>query len=597
MSDSTITVENAFDVLASSLEESTPGTNPYLGMPFKDFFWDIFTLSYPDKDFDTWHVDLLIDDITRAFKEGKNYAAVLPRYHLKSTIGGYAVSTWRMATLKNGKVLYLSFKDGMARYHLAEIKRVIRENPKLSKLMRDLTARSLATCRYAVQGSGVAQVLSGGVLSFKRGTHVDGAVIVDDVLRDPQNPLNLSQLLVVERHIRAEIANIPNKGIPMLLFGTPMHAQDILLKLRKDSQFIWRFLPALRPSDDEELATVYGEHEVLWEQYDKKWLGEKAKSDWNSFQTEFLLVPAMEVAAFFTREELAPILSDIMNHSLYVPYSPSEGEMEETFAGYDVGKKRHPSHLAVLIPRKDGSLKMIHQSFHDHVDYGEQVRRMNSAVENFKIRRLLYDNTRAELEERGLVSECVPTVMSGRVRKEMATFFGKRVSEKTIELDSEVRFVSQIVCLSSDLQSPESPMGHGEAFWSVALAILAYEQVYGGGPIEIGNIFPAFNAPHTPGGLRSSRRVPRCPQCGGSGIVFRKNGANAWNPNDATGGYCLDCRLEFLLAKEVQNESVRTDGRSSQAAGETLGGALRRKNGVVGNSGSVASLFGQFIPR
>ena len=551
-----LAVPDAFEWLATQLEESLAGENPYKDISFRDFFFDIFALSYPGKNFDTWHVHLLIEDIERAFKEGLNFCGVLPRYHLKSTIGGYAVAIWRMLTVSNAKFLYLSYKDGLARYHLGEIKRVIRDSPILSKLMKDLTTRSLATCRYAIPGTGVAQVLSGGVLSFKRGLHCNAGVVADDVLRDPQNPLNLAQLLVVERHVRAEIANIPEKGVPMLVLGTPMHAQDILFKLKNDAQFIWRFLPALKPNGDE--GEVYGDNEVLWKHYDKAWLADKSKSDWNSFQTEFLLTPATEIAAFFTREELGPVLrSDLLNHSLYVPYSYSEDDVE-AFAGYDVGKKRHPSHLAVFMKKKDGKLRMIHQSFHDRIDYQEQARRLTLAVENFGIRRMLIDNTRAEMEERGLPPECILVSMSsrgsggaGKLRKEAATFFGKYVSERRIEIIDEVRCVTQIICVGSDLQSPETMYGHGESYWSIALAILGHEQVYGGGGLEIGSLGFLAQAPvigpySLPVGAKG-----RCPNCGSEGITYRRNGGNCWKPSDADEGYCLECRKAFPLKVTV----------------------------------------------
>lgn len=553
-----VAIDEAFNLLADDLEESVVvGENPYLGISLRDFFFDVFIKSFPEKDFHTWHIDLLLEDIQRAFDQGINFCGVLPRYHLKSTVGGYAVSIWRMVSLRNATVLYLSYKDGMARYHLGEIKRIIRDNPILSRTMRDLTSRSLATCRYEVTGAGVARILSGGVLSFKRGLHLDGCVVVDDCLRDPQNPLNISQLLVVERHIRGEIANIPNKGIPMLVLGTPMHAQDILLKLREDPSYIWRFLPALRPDEDEEIAKLYGKNEVLWPKlYDKKWLEEKAKSDWNSFQTEFLLTPAMEVAAFFTREELAPVLIDAaFNHPLYVPYAPRDDEVAgEVFAGYDVGKKRHPSHLSVLIMRKDKSLRMIHQSFHDHVDYQEQARRLKLAVENFGIRRLLYDNTRAELEERDLDSStCQPAILSARSKKEMATLFGKHVSERTIELSSDIRFITQIISVSSDLDAPETPLGHGESFISVSLAISAYHQIHSGGSVELGSMGAVLGGPRSvtgfPGGSRAT--ATRCPVCGSYAVVFRRNGENVLFRRDADQVYCLNCRVLSSVEKEV----------------------------------------------
>ena len=665
---SALDVGLALGYMADQLEEGTrSGVNPYFDYNFYDFFYEVFVHSFPDKDFDTWHVRLLIEDVQRAFDEGKNLVFVLPRYHLKSTVL-YAAAIWRLCTLKNPKILYLSYKEGMARYHMGEIKTIVRENPILSQLMRDLTARSPTAVRYAIPGVGVSQILSGGILSFKRGLHLDGCllpdekvitlrrpytplvniqdikrgdfvkthlnryrrvlatsersvseeivvlevdkvrsirvtvehplltvdgwktagaiqtgqemarrgritntsrefyegnvynleveedntyvgargiiyhncVIADDVLRDPQNPLNLSQLLVVERHIRAEIANIPNKGIPMILAGTPMHQQDILLKLEDDEEYIWRFLPAIDPLPD---------HDVLWpKQYPKDWLERKAKSDWFAFQTEFMLTPVAEVAAFFTREELAPSLrDDLVNLSLYVPRVPQEDDVA-VFGGYDVGKKRHPSHLSVFVRKQDGSIMPIHQSFHDSIDYVEQARRLTLAVENFGIQQLLVDNTRAEMEERGLPSECYLVTMTPKFRKEVATAFSKFVTLRHVELFDDVRYLSQIVSVSSDLQAPETPLGHGEAFWSSGLALCAIERAYGTGPMEIGSL--AFLTGGSVAKVGGTLLQPgNCPYCGDPGIAYFRNGQNAWSAKDASDAKCLKCGERFPIGR------------------------------------------------
>ena len=168
MSQGNIPVKDAYSFMSERLLAGETETNPYAHISFRDFVFDIYALSFPDKDFNTWHIEQMCEEIQTAFDTGKNLCEVMPRYHLKSTIGGHAVTIWRMLTVNNATVLYLSYKDGMARYHLAEIKKEIRDNPILSKLFKDLSSRSLATCRYAVPGRGVAKVLSGGILSFKR---------------------------------------------------------------------------------------------------------------------------------------------------------------------------------------------------------------------------------------------------------------------------------------------------------------------------------------------------------------------------------------------------------------------------------------------
>ena len=57
------------------------------------------------------------------------------------------------------------------------------------------------------------EITHGGLFSFKRGMHVNGALIADDVMRDPENPLNISQLTKVEDHFMTESLFIPLKGV------------------------------------------------------------------------------------------------------------------------------------------------------------------------------------------------------------------------------------------------------------------------------------------------------------------------------------------------------------------------------------------------
>ena len=77
--------------------------------------------------------------------------------------------------------------------------------------------------------------------------HVNGALIADDVLRDPDNPLNLGQLHKVEDHFLTESMFIPLKGVPVIVLGTPMLPGDLLTKLQEDERFVSRVLPALDP--------------------------------------------------------------------------------------------------------------------------------------------------------------------------------------------------------------------------------------------------------------------------------------------------------------------------------------------------------------
>ena len=143
--------------------------------------------------------------------------------------------------------------------------------------------------------------------------------------------------------------------------------------------------------------------------------------------------------------------------------------------GMDVGKKGNPSHSSVFaikddpifplvesavgLDRKDNNgypiqnMIMIHQKFMDGWEYTRQISYLNAAVEYFNVQRGYYDNTRAELEERGLPRQIMPVALESRdgpkskSKYGLATNFSKLVEQKRIWLIDDDRFISQITCL------------------------------------------------------------------------------------------------------------------------------------------------------
>ena len=176
--------------------------------------------------------------------------------------------------------------------------------------------------------------------------------------------------------------------------------------------------------------------------------------------------------------------------------------------GYDVGKRGNPSHCSIFAIADDDNespigqvqdkLVMIHQKFLDGWDYTRQVDYLTAVVDYFNVQKLYYDNTRGELEERFLPNQCVPIILSNRTgpkakgKMELATNFAKLVEQKRIELIDNDRFLSQILCVTGDLQAPNTPSGHGDSFISVMLAVGAYYDYFASdrpmGTTSIGNL-------------------------------------------------------------------------------------------------------------
>ena len=274
---------------------------PFEIKSFDDFVQTIFAKSMPQYDFNTWHIRKLSYEIDQIFIKPRNkyLLVVLPRYHLKSTICGYASAIFRILT-GYGDGMYISFKDDLAQYHLSNIKSIVRSNEVLSKTLIDLSPQSDANINYKI-GSRRMRIFGSGIWGVKRGIHTDSIVIGDDLMGDLQNQLVLTEIEKAKRIFNAEIMNIPNPECPLFVFGTVIDYTDLLYTLKDNPNFKSIWLPALYPD---------GEHEVLWEdKFGREVLEEKKiTTGWKAFSTEFLLTPMMAVEAFITRDQLDDII-------------------------------------------------------------------------------------------------------------------------------------------------------------------------------------------------------------------------------------------------------------------------------------------------
>ena len=190
-----------FNEAFSQLADSLTNHNAIKVGSFWEFLRDIWSQSFDHPEyFKAWHVGVVAEDVEKCVEEGLNYVAILPRFHFKSTLLGHAFSVWRL--LKAGRdcsVLYLSYSDHMARYHISEINKTVNRNDQLKEWMKNRSPKADYSFRYHINGNPM-EIAHGGLFSFKRGMHVNGALIADDILRDPENPLNTSQLTKVEDH-------------------------------------------------------------------------------------------------------------------------------------------------------------------------------------------------------------------------------------------------------------------------------------------------------------------------------------------------------------------------------------------------------------
>lgn len=171
------------------------------------------------------------------------------------------------------------------------------------------------------------------------------------------------------------------------------------------------------------------------------------------------------------------------------------------YIGVDVGKSVHPSHLSVFIQGPDGTLVMIYHEFMDHLNYGAQTKHINRVIKHFDVTKGYYDKTRAELEDRGLSKRLRGVSFTKSKKANMALLFERRIDasedEPGIVLLPDGRMLRQISAVTKDLKSVETSEGHGDVFWSIALAVWAAAD----GPAmgDLGNVQEMFrNRPPRP---------------------------------------------------------------------------------------------------
>lgn len=482
-----------------------------------------------------WHIGDLCNRLQR-FQYTSTEAA---RMFSKSvTIRSYMM--WQLFKVAKGFTEwdYFSYIQTLAGIHIKKIKQYIDACPEYFERYQSLSdAETLM--RYKAPNGGQFECKPQGILGFKRGIHDDG-LILDDILRDPTHALELTVIEKITRIFQEEIISIPRELAPMHLVGTSQDASDIFHILRDNLEFDTAQYPAEVMRDGKMVA--------MWpEVFPLKRL-EKVKSKMQRkrvYDKEYLLMPVRMGESFFMPDELL-----VQGKSLKPGRTPLDYGIAQydVVAGADIGKKRHPSHLSVLmvipleqpeeeegpvkrelIPLEESDdlyayigdpkgrmraglykrhpednmpddyivskvgkkyrLKQILSKWFDHEDYTEQLEYFKLAIRSFGISKMIIDNTRAEfdaLDELGMVPrEIELATMTARRNREMASILDQAVNSQSIEFVEDDRQVNQICVVDNNLKAPETELGHGDSFFANALAVQAAEQ----GQPEPGMVF------------------------------------------------------------------------------------------------------------
>lgn len=392
---------------------------------------------------------------------------VTARDHFKSTRLYAEIMYDIFTTEKDIEGHYFSYQAGMSSYHLAKVKRMIEINPFFIFCI-NLNTQSASTVDFH-NGRARVWFVPEGLLSFKRGIHAE-RIYIDDPLKDPENKLAPTVIHKINNVIKLEIYAMVKKNGKCRVVGTPQTYSDFFFDEGLREKFDVVILDAMK--DEANRIALFPE----WKSFDelesiRKTIGEK------SFNQEYRAKPSYSEDSYISRKELMTcIIPSLINQASY-------SGSHDVVAGYDIGKHTHPAHFSVfeMWEDKDGThYKQLLSKWLDGWDYKKQLEYLTHAIELYKIDVLRYDDTRGEFEgfkEQGLIPrEMKPVHFSMKSKNAMAVSMQTAVLSGNLELINDTRQTDQILAVTSDLQAFESVEGHGDSFWSNALALWQEKQ-------------------------------------------------------------------------------------------------------------------------
>jgi len=449
----------------------------YLKNSFFHFFFYAFSVAIKRTE-GVYHFTSHLTELCQRVQFYSRTSTIAPRFHLKSTIIE-AYVLWKIYRMefRFNEFLYISYTGDASGYHTKKIKRYLQSLPELFGDYKDLTD-SATIIHY--QRPDPNPYVEGrffyceptGIMNFKRGQHPH-EVICDDILRDPEVKLDLSQLNKITRVFFEEIEQMPKIAIHCV--GTPQDDEDLLSQLETKTDYNTKRYDAV-VDEANKIAwwpELFPFDELMRR---KERIGDKA------FMKEFRCKPVRGVEGYISHEVyLALVNSELKNIPITATYTPSQ-KRSVTVGGFDIGKKTHPSHLTIFeitnVNGKDHA-QQIHSKFMDGWDYINQIAYLKDAVRVFGIKSLHYDDTRAEFESTKERRE-LPRQMSGvaftsKTKFGMAQEIDKVISNKDIEFLVDDRQKRQILSVDCNLKAPETQEGHGDAFFSLCLAVDAWK--------------------------------------------------------------------------------------------------------------------------
>ena len=414
-----------------------------------------------------------LKDMTGRVQFCKRTSTIAPRYHLKSTlIEAYIL--WKLLRCEHryNSWMYFSYTGDLAAHHTKIIKIYISLLPELFGKYQDLT-QSESILHYCNPEGRYFHCEPVGILTFQRGKHPHG-IVCDDILRDPKVKLDITQLEKLNTTFFEEIEPMPKEELHCV--GTPQHSEDLLSKLELKEDYNCKRYDA---EVDSEKQISWWPGMFPWAELKKreKRYGQKA------YKKEFRCRPQHGVEGYVDYDQLTALINlGLRNYPIGNADFKNDHPNAQCFGGLDIGKKTHPSHL--WIGREEGDrIIQVHSKFMDGWDYVAQIEYCQTVIETFNINKLHYDDTRAEFEIKKELGQLPPQMEGVAFRLStkfgMATELDTAITNKTIELLADTpeddRQKRSIAAVDADLKAATTSEGHGDAFFSLCLAIDAWK--------------------------------------------------------------------------------------------------------------------------
>ena len=487
----------ADELLTSSIsseleEEEQKLVSEVRNMSFYDFLVNIWSHGYEHRShFEAWYIREIAEQIQIALENNTNISLMMPRGHLKSTImHGLAIYLLLWCRYKDTKVIYLSASQEAAKTHVMELKHALFRNDKLRVLHRHVSDAD-SKIYFKLAGGHTRLLVYYGYRQIKRGMHANGALIMDDIYDDPNDPLTPTQILQDNERYDKTIKDMPNPGSSsQFLIGTPISDKDLftILPDRETWEHLEYNVDSIRPgSNDETLAPHIKTRAQV---------NQAVKENYAAAQSELFCRPYYDSNSIITREDFTKLVrKGSISHDLSLPYNKTPGEI--TVLGADIGRVEDPSHFSVF-SKRGNVVRQIYQRFYDQVSLVTQIQVLNNLVDVFDIDAGGIDNTNTNLQDFGvnpvleLVRFTTPLKQSLSnaflffIRNALRFADVKDLSELVegvpdnadiiLEFIDDPRQKAHVTSVDKALKTPRTRDGHGDAFFSIALAFRALRQ-------------------------------------------------------------------------------------------------------------------------